>query len=43
MASNYNSRGIPAEILVHNNKFSTIHKEEIISDIINRDTIPSWL
>lgn len=43
MASNYNSRGIPAEILIHENKFSTIHQEEIISDIIERDSVPDWL
>ena len=43
MASNYNSRGIPAEILVHENKFSIIHQEEKISEIIKRDSIPDWL
>tara|TARA_B110000116_G_scaffold270850_1_gene289991 strand:- start:1436 stop:2680 length:1245 start_codon:yes stop_codon:yes gene_type:complete len=43
MASNYNSRGIPAEILVNRNKFFIIHQEEKISDIIKRDDIPDWL
>lgn len=43
MASNYNSRGIPAEILVNQNIFSTIHEEEKISEIIKRDKIPKWL
>ena len=43
MASNYNSRGIPAEILVYENIFSSIHDEELISDIIKRDKIPDWL
>ena len=43
MASNYNSRGIPAEILIYDNNFSIIHKEEKISDIIKKDSIPSWL
>ena len=43
MASNYNSRGIPAEILVNENKFSIIHKQEKIKDIIKRDSIPDWL
>ena len=43
MASNYNSRGLPAEILVYKNKFSIIHQEEKISEIIKRDTIPDWL
>jgi len=43
MASNYNSRGIPSEVLVHENKFSVIHQEEKTSDIIKRDSIPNWL
>ena len=43
MASNYNSRGIPNEILIHKNKFSIIHKEEQILEIIKRDSIPDWL
>ena len=33
MSSNYNSRGIPAEILVNQNNFSIIHQEEKISEI----------
>ena len=43
MTSNYNSRGIPAEILVNKNKFFIIHQEEKNSDIIKRDKIPDWL
>ena len=43
MASNYNSRGIPAEVLVNKNKYFTIHKEEKISEIIKRDKVPNWL
>ena len=43
MASNYNSRGLPKEILVHKNKIAIIHKDENISDIIKRDNIPEWL
>ena len=43
MSSNYNSRGIPAEILVNKNKCFIIHQEEKISDIIKRDKIPDWL
>jgi len=43
MASNYNSRGIPEEILVNKDSFFVIHKAEKISDIIKRDSIPSWL
>ena len=43
LASNYNSRGIPMEILVNKDKFFIIHPEEKISDIIKRDSIPDWL
>ena len=43
MASNYNSRGIPAEVLVNESEFFIIHKEEKIFDIIKRDSIPNWL
>ena len=43
MASNYNSRVIPSEILVNQSKFFIIRQEEKISDIIKRDQIPEWL
>ena len=43
MASNYNSRGLPMEILVNKDNFFIIHQEEKISDIIRRDSIPDWL
>ena len=43
MSSNYNSKVLPAEILVHNNRFSIIRNQEKISDIIAKDIIPNWL
>ena len=43
MSSNYNSRGISAEILVNNNKFFIVHHEEKIESFIQRDKIPEWL
>ena len=43
MASNYNSRGIPGEVLINESNFSIIHQEEKIFDIIKRDSIPDWL
>jgi len=43
MASNYNSRGLPAEILVRNNAFSQIHKPLNSQEFISQDTIPEWL
>jgi len=43
MASNYNSRGFPAEILIDKEKYFVIHRPEKINDIIKRDHIPDWL
>ena len=43
MSSNYNTKGLPAEILVSNDSFSIIRNHEKISDIIARDIIPNWL
>ena len=43
MASNYNTRGLPAEILVNNNKFFVIHKPLSSKEFINQDHIPEWL
>ena len=42
MASNYNSRGLPAEILVKENSFSVIHQPQTIEEQINLDLIPNW-
>ena len=43
MSSNYNTKGLPAEVLVSNDRFSIIRNHEKISDIIDRDIIPNWL
>ena len=43
MASNYNSRGLPTEILVNDSSFSIIYKPQTIEDNIDQDIIPSWL
>jgi len=43
MASNYNSRGFPAEILINKEKYFVIHQPEKIANIIKRDHIPDWL
>ena len=43
MASNYNSRGLPAEILVNNSNLAIIHKPKKIEESIDEDIIPSWL
>ncbi len=43
MASNYNSRGLPIEILVNNNIFCKIHQPLTIEEFISQDIIPEWL
>ena len=43
MASQYNSRELPKEILVNQNKFFVIHQNKTISEIIKHDKIPDWL
>jgi len=43
MASNYNSRGLPSEILVNDSSFAIIHKPQTIEENIELDVIPSWL
>ncbi len=43
MASNYNSRPLPAEILVDGNKISIISKAQTFEDLFARETIPDWL
>ncbi len=43
MASNYNSRGLPVEILVCDSNLAVIHKPLTMQEIIDQDNIPSWL
>ncbi|MGB4057318.1 MAG: diaminopimelate decarboxylase [Alphaproteobacteria bacterium] len=43
MASNYNTRPLPAEVLVDGNKFSVIRERQTYDDIIGRDKVPEWL
>lgn len=43
MASNYNTRPLPAEVLVDGDKFEVIRKRQSVSDIIDADIIPDWL
>ena len=43
MSSNYNSRPLPSEILVHKEKFAIIYSPEKIEKTIQEDVIPSWL
>ncbi len=43
MSSNYNSRPLPSEILVNNDKYAIIYSPEKIEKTIEADIIPSWL
>jgi diaminopimelate decarboxylase len=43
MASNYNSRGLPLEILVNDNNFFVIHQPLSVKEFIEQDRIPEWL
>lgn len=43
MASNYNSRGRPAEVLVHGNESSVVRERESRERLIRGESIPKWL
>jgi diaminopimelate decarboxylase len=42
MASNYNSRPLPAEALVHGNKFALIHQRQTFEDLIRGEVDPPF-
>ncbi len=43
MASNYNVRGRPPEVMVKGNKFEIVKKRETFNDLIKGETIPNFL
>ena len=43
MASNYNSKCLPAEVLVSQNQYAIIRHQERIETAIKKDIIPEWL
>ncbi len=43
MASEYNSRPLIPEVLVHEDQFAVIRARPTFDEMINRDTIPQWL
>ncbi|MCE8556207.1 diaminopimelate decarboxylase [Ruegeria pomeroyi] len=43
MSSEYNTRPLIPEVLVHADQFAVIRPRPSFDEIINRDTIPSWL
>ena len=43
MSSEYNSRALIPEVLVHGDQFAVIRRRPTFDEMINRDTIPEWL
>ncbi|SHL22278.1 diaminopimelate decarboxylase [Roseovarius marisflavi] len=43
MSSEYNTRPLIPEVLVHGREFAVIRARPTFDEIINRDTIPEWL
>ncbi len=43
MASEYNTRPLIPEVLVNGDQFAVIRARPTFDEILNRDTIPSWL
>ncbi len=43
MASEYNTRPLVPEVLVHEHQFAVIRPRPTFDEMINRDTIPEWL
>jgi diaminopimelate decarboxylase len=43
MASEYNTRPLIPEVLVHRDHFAVIRARPTFDEILNRDTIPEWL
>ena len=43
MASEYNSRPLIPEVLVHGHQFAVIRARPSFDEMINRDSIPPWL
>jgi diaminopimelate decarboxylase len=43
MASEYNSRPLIPEVLVHGDQFAVIRARPSYEEMINRDTLPQWL
>ena len=43
MSSEYNTRPLIPEVLVHGDQFAVIRARPTFDEIINRDIIPEWL
>ena len=43
MASNYNARPRPAEVMVKGRRYELVRRRESVKDLISGETIPSWV
>jgi diaminopimelate decarboxylase len=43
MASNYNTRAMPAEILVHNGQAHEVRARQSVPEIIDLDAVPDFI
>ena len=43
MASNYNTRRLPAEVFVHGQSYSIIRQRQSYQDILDQDIVPDWI
>ncbi len=42
MASSYNSRALPAEVMVSGDRFSVVRRRQKIEDLMRDETVPPW-
>ena len=42
MASSYNSRALPAEVMVSENRFSVVRSRQKIEDLMRDESVPPW-
>ena len=43
MASNYNTKPLPPEMLVDGERHAAIRQRQSIQDILDKESIPGWL
>lgn len=43
MASNYNTRPLPAEVLVHGERFDVIRPRQTVEELLAAERVPDWL
>jgi diaminopimelate decarboxylase len=43
MASNYNTRALAAEVLVHGNKSAVVRERQSLPEIWKDEKLPAWL